>query len=117
MIARGRTWERRFAVFNSRIGWNSLSAMCRSLATMLYSGVGIEKAIQLAATKGTDLRARQALQGVAEAVHRGDEIVDGMRRQGRAFPVLMIDMVEIGERTGALPEILESLANHYENNL
>lgn len=107
----------RFAVFDSRIGWKSLSIMCRQLSTMLHSGVAIQKAFELTATKGTDPRARKALQEIARSIANGDEIAESMRKQGRAFPRLMIDMVEVGEKTGSLPEVLRSLSDHYENNL
>src|SRR5262245_4493286 len=84
---------------------------------MLHSGVAIQKAFELASTKGTDARARRALAGVATAIRNGEEVADAMRDQGRAFPRLMIDMVSVAEKTGSLPEILQSLADHYENNL
>src|SRR5262249_9872245 len=37
------------------------------------------------------------------------------REQGRYFPELMIDMVSVGEESGSLPEVLDGLADHYEN--
>jgi type IV pilus assembly protein PilC len=51
------------------------------------------------------------------SVRDGNEMAEAMRAQGRAFPTLMIEMVEVAERTGALPEILRGLADHYDNNL
>jgi len=104
-------------VFETTLGWRSLSEICRTLGTMLQSGVRIQKAIELSANKGRTLRSRQAMQALAVSVGQGDELAESMERQGRTFPRLMIDMVDVGENTGALPEILHSLADHYENNL
>ncbi|MEX2287621.1 MAG: type II secretion system F family protein [Planctomycetaceae bacterium] len=86
------------------------------MSTMLHSGVGIQKAVELASTKTYDARTRHALEAVSKEVANGTEVTEAMRRQN-VFPSLMLDMVEVGEKTGALPEVLESLANHYENNL
>src|SRR5262245_190314 len=86
-------------VFDTRIGWKPLSQVCRSLATMLHSGVAIQKAVELASKRSSDSRSRQAFLAVSTAVAKGDEVAEAMREQGRAFPPLMMDMVEIGEKT------------------
>ncbi len=86
------------------------------MSTMLHSGVGIQKAVELASTKTSDPRTRRTFEAVSKEVANGTEVAEAMRRQN-SFPSLMLDMVEVGEKSGALPEVLESLANHYENNL
>ena len=40
-----------------------------------------------------------------------------MRDQGQAFPEAMVDLVGVGEQTGSLPDILKSLAGHFENQI
>ena len=102
-------------MFGRQIRLNSLALLCRSLGTLLGSGVGIKKALKTAAQKTSDPRCQEAMRGVFETVAEGDEMATGMRAQGDAFPPLMIDMVHVAEQTGALPEILKSLARHYEN--
>lgn len=82
---------------------------------MLQSGVAARKAFQVVAKRTHDRRARTALDNVDEAVQEGRDVASSMADQGNAFPPLMIDMVAVGEKTGALPEILKSLALHYEN--
>lgn len=54
---------------------------------------------------------------VHDGIIRRGEIAECMRVQGKRFPNLMIDLVEVGERTGALPEALDGLGRHYENNV
>ncbi len=82
---------------------------------MLESGVAARKAFNVVAKRTHDRRARIALDNIDEAVQEGHEVAASMAEQGNAFPPLMIDMVAVGEKTGALPEILKSLALHYEN--
>ena len=102
-------------MFNPQIRTKSLAIVCRSLSTMLSSAIPIKKAFGLARDKTSDSRCRQALAGVTTAIRKGDDVSTGMREQGQAFPDLMIEMVTVAEETGALPEILEGLADHYDN--
>jgi type IV pilus assembly protein PilC len=89
--------------------------MCRSLGTMLHSGVALLKSLDMLARKTGNAACRGRLAAVREAVSSGSDLAEAMRAQGRYFPELLIDMVLVGEQTGALPEVLEGLANHYEN--
>lgn len=84
---------------------------------MLESGVAVGKAFELAARKSGDSRCRNALLEISTDLRRGSEVSEAMRAQGHAFPETMIDLVSVGEQTGALPEILRSLAGHFENNI
>ena len=104
-------------LFGPYIPMKSLAAACRGLSTMLHSGIDIQKVFDLAAEKMGNARCRAALLGVADRIRRGDDVATAMRAQQHAFPPLMIDMVSVAEQSGAMPEILEGLADHYENNL
>lgn len=102
---------------SQRIPQKSLAVICRSLATMLHSGIDVQKAIAMTADKLSDPRAREAMRNVQDAIIRRGEVAEAMRDQGGRFPNLMMDLVEVGERTGSLPEVLASLARHYETNV
>lgn len=105
-------------VFSSpTIGLKPLSVVCRSLGTMIESGVSVLKACELATDKISDRRAQDALANVSRELRLGSDVESAMRAQGDRFPELMIDMIAVAEQTGALPEVLLSLAEHYENNL
>ncbi len=104
-------------MFGSRISLKSLAIMCRSLSTMLHSGVEIRKAFKLAANKTGDLHCRRALAEITNQIQQGDDVSAAMRSQGGFFPDLLIDMVSVAEGTGMLPEVLNQLADHYDDNL
>jgi type IV pilus assembly protein PilC len=104
-------------VFNPHIRTKSLVIICRSLATMLDSGIPIGKAFDLAARKSADAHARKILLEISADLRRGMDVTDAMRAQGHAFPESMIDLVGVGEQTGALPDILKSLAGHFDNTI
>ena len=102
-------------VLGSQIRKQALAVVCRNLATMLYSGVPVARALQVAGRKGGDSLCREVFTDIAEQVRAGEELSDGMARHGRRFPELVIDMVRLSEHSGALPEVLEHLAEHFDN--
>ena len=95
----------------------ALAHACRSLSTLLESGVEVRQAFKLASGKTGDARCRDAFAEINVQISAGHEISAAMQGQGRTFPELIIDMIEMSEGTGSLPEVLTHLANHYENNL
>lgn len=102
---------------SAALSLKTLALACRSLSTLLESGVEVRQAFKLAATKVSDSRCRDAFAEITVQISAGNEISAAMRQQGRTFPELMIDMIEMSEGTGSLPEVLTHLAEHYENNL
>jgi type IV pilus assembly protein PilC len=102
-------------VFGSRAPLKTLAVLCKSLATMLHSGVALVKALEIASRKTGDPGCRKRLVAVREEVQQGTDIAQALRDQGKYFPELMIDMVSVGEESGSLPEVLDGLADHYEN--
>jgi type IV pilus assembly protein PilC len=104
-------------VFNPHIRTKSLVIVCRSLATMLDSGIPVGKAFELAGRKSADPRCSKIMLEIAADLRRGLDVTEAMRAQGHAFPEAMIDLVGMGEQTGALPDILKSLSAHFDNNI
>lgn len=102
---------------STALSLKTLAHACRSLSTLLESGVEVRQAFKLAAKKVSDVRCRDAFAEITLQITAGHEISAAMRAQGRTFPELMIDMIEMSEGTGTLPEVLAHLADHYENNL
>ena len=100
-----------------QIPQKTLAIICRSLGTMLHSGVDPHNALRMTTDKVSDGRARDAMRNVQKAVAARGEIAEAMREQGRRFPPLMMDLVSVGEQTGSLPEVLRSLSKHYETNV
>lgn len=102
-------------LFGARMRLKTLANFCRALSTLLHSGVGILKAFDLAADKTSDAQAREILRDVGTELRKGNDISSAMKLHGQYFPELMMQMVHVAEQTGALPEVLAGLADHYEN--
>ncbi|QDT37836.1 type II secretion system F family protein [Stratiformator vulcanicus] len=100
-----------------RIPQKALSQYCRSLGTLLHSGVDIRKAFVIAGDKAKDPRVRRRSAEIAVLLRRGEDVTEAMGHCDPAFPPLMIDMVNVAEKTGTLPEVLHSLSEHFDNNV
>jgi type IV pilus assembly protein PilC len=88
----------------------------RVLSTLLLGGIPLVAALETAATSaGTRLLAR-ALEGVRRSVREGNTLSKSLSETG-IFPGLSIDMIEVGESTGALPAMLGSVAEFYEDDV
>lgn len=104
-------------MFGSRIPLKTMSVLCRSLSTMLHSGVAIFKTLEISARKTGNARCREVLAAVTRDVEQGSDLSSALRNHGRFFPDLFIDMVDVAEQSGSLPEVLAGLGDHYDNVL
>ena len=105
----------RSQVFGSQLPWGILATFCRSLGTLLHSGVNILKAVQVAGGQSRHGVLQQVSKSIVDDLRKGQDIAASMRAHPGRFPELMIDLVSVAEETGSLPEVLASLADHYEN--
>jgi type IV pilus assembly protein PilC len=88
----------------------------RILGTLLQGGLPLVPAME---TAGESMSSRQMLNGVtaaAERVREGQSLAHSLESQ-KLFPDLAVEMLEVGESTGALPAMLNSVAEFYEEDV
>jgi len=88
----------------------------RILATLLQGGLPLVPAME---TAGDSMSSRQMVNGVtaaAELVKEGQSLAHSLEEQ-KMFPDLAVEMLEVGESTGALPAMLGSVAEFYEEDV
>ncbi|MGA2202730.1 MAG: type II secretion system F family protein [Terriglobales bacterium] len=88
----------------------------RILATLLQGGLPLVPAME---TAGESMSSRQMLNGItaaAERVREGQSLAHSLETQ-KLFPDLAVEMLEVGESTGALPAMLGSVAEFYEEDV
>ena len=88
----------------------------RVLATLLQGGLPLVPAME---TAGASMSSRQMLNGInaaAERVREGQGLAKSLEAQ-KLFPDLAVEMLEVGESTGALPAMLGSVAEFYEEDV
>lgn len=92
----------------------SLSVFFRSLAVLFSSGVGVERALLLLGDGTDDPQMAEVSRGIARAVRHGSPISAGMAGFPRAFDDMQVGLVEVGEGSGTLDNILERLGTYEE---
>ncbi len=104
-------------LFGARIGQRELASLCRRLATSLEAGIDIRRVFEREAAQSHAPARRSHLGEISAAVRRGDSLSDALAESGEYFPRLFREMVEVGEQTGKLAEVLAHLAEHYDHQV
>jgi type IV pilus assembly protein PilC len=92
------------------------SQAARTLATLLGGGIPLVNAIDVSARAIQNQYVAAELQTASQQVREGRSLAAAMNDSG-AFPDVAIKMVEVGEQTGALQEMLNSLADFYDEEI
>jgi type IV pilus assembly protein PilC len=106
----------RAPLFGDLIRKTSISRFSRTLGTLVTSGVPILQALNITReTAGNTVIAR-AISQVHDSVKEGESIVQPLEAS-RAFPPMVISMIDVGEETGQLPEMLLKIAEVYDDEV
>jgi type IV pilus assembly protein PilC len=106
----------RMPAFGSLVRRTAIARMTRTLGTLLSSGVPVLQALDIVRdTSGNAVIAR-AIQSVHDAVKEGESMTDPLA-QSKVFPPMVISMVEVGEETGALADMLTRVADTYDDEV
>ncbi len=103
-------------LFGPIISRSAISKFSRTLGTLMGSGVPVLNALIIVRdTAGNDVVAN-AVQQVHDAVKEGEGMAPPLNST-KVFPDMVISMIEVGEETGKLPEMLEKIANTYDEEV
>ncbi|MDO8836238.1 MAG: type II secretion system F family protein, partial [Vicinamibacterales bacterium] len=94
----------------------STSQAARTLATLLGGGLPLVSAIDIASRSASNQFLARELRAVGTRVREGESFAAALTARG-VFPDVAIKMVEVGEATGALQEMLGSLADFYDEEI
>ncbi|MEN3336873.1 MAG: type pilus assembly protein PilC [Acidobacteriota bacterium] len=109
-------WTLKIPMLGSIAQKFATSQAARTLATLLGGGIPLVNAIDVASRSIGNQYMAHELQGAAQQVREGRALSTAMNDSG-AFPDVAIKMVEVGESTGALQEMLNSLSDFYDEEI
>lgn len=95
---------------------SAVSRFARTLGTLVTSGVPILQALNITRDTAGNVVISEAISKVHEAVKEGESIVTPLSSSG-VFPNMVISMVDVGEETGQLPEMLLKVADVYDDEV
>ncbi len=117
---KGRYWidwvKYRAPLLGPIISKSSIARFSRTLGTLMSSGVPLLQALQIVRdTSGNEVVA-SGIQKVHDAVKEGEGVAPPLAAT-KIFPDMVISMIEVGEETGKLPDMLEKIAETYDEEV
>ncbi len=106
----------RFPLFGDIIRKTAVSRFARTLGTLVTSGVPILQALNITRETAGNMVIARAIGQVHESVKEGESIVQPLEASA-AFPPMVVSMIDVGEETGQLPEMLLKIADVYDDEV
>jgi type IV pilus assembly protein PilC len=94
----------------------AIARFTRTLGTLISSGVPILQALNIVKETAGNVIISEAVTSVHESVKEGETITAPLEASG-IFPPMVISMVDVGEQTGALPEMLLKISDNYDEEV
>jgi type IV pilus assembly protein PilC len=94
----------------------AVARFCRTLSTLIASGVPILEGLDITARTAGNATVEDAVQSTRQRIERGETIARPLRQTG-VFPSMVVQMIAVGEATGALDTMLSKIADFYEEEV
>ncbi len=94
----------------------SIARFTRTLGTMISSGVAILSGLDITARTAGNKIIEEAIQATKTSIREGETIAQPLKEAG-VFPPMVVQMISVGEETGALDKMLEKIANFYDEEV
>jgi len=94
----------------------AVARFCRTLSTLLASGVSILEALEITARTAGNAVVEEAILVTRKSIERGETIAAPLKNTA-VFPPMVVQMIGVGEATGALDTMLSKIADFYEEEV
>jgi type IV pilus assembly protein PilC len=94
----------------------AIARFCRTLSTLTASGVPILDGLEITAKTSGNTIIEDAIMAVRKAVEEGKTLAEPLG-QTKVFPGMVVQMIGVGEQTGALDQMLSKIADFYEDEV
>lgn len=100
--------------FQKKVKIKDISVFCKQLYTMLNAGMPLSNALDVLGDQTENKVLRLTIKDVYSQVQTGTILSKAMKKHKKVFPNLLLTMVEAGEMTGNLDNVLAKMSEHYE---
>ena len=115
----GYTWDRmmlRMPIFGGLFQKVALSRFAKTFATLLRSGVPILGALEIVASTAGNRVVEDAVTRARESIRQGENLAKPLG-ESPVFPPMVVRMIQIGEKSGALEQLLEKISEFYDQQV
>jgi len=109
-------WKLRVPVFGGLFRKIAVARFTRNFGTMIHSGVPLLQALDIVGETSGNLVVERAAKAVQESVRKGESLA-GPLSEHPIFPPMVVQMMAVGEDTGALDTMLEKVADFYDDEV
>lgn len=95
----------------------NLARFCRTLSSLLKTDIAIVKSFEITANVLSNQLYKQALKQAKEKVKKGEGVKASLSPYKKLIPPVVLQMINVGEETGSLANILEEAAQFYEDDI
>ncbi|NBS54489.1 type II secretion system F family protein [bacterium] len=110
------SYKLRLPLFGDLLTKTSVARFSRTLGTLVSSGVPILQALQITRDTAGNERVSSSVEKIHDNVKEGESMVAPMEASG-IFPPMVVSMVQVGEETGQLPDMLTKVADVFEEEV
>ena len=110
------SFKLRMPLFGNLNRKTAISRFARTLGTLVTSGVPILQALNITRATAGNASIARAISQVHDSVKEGESIVQPLEAS-RVFPPMVVSMVDVGEETGKLPDMLLKIADVYDDEV
>jgi type IV pilus assembly protein PilC len=109
-------WILKVPIAGETVRMLTTTQFTRSLATLLAGGITLPESVEIASESITNRGLREASSGILTGIREGRPFTDSLAASGWVAE-LALDMIGVGERSGALREMLDEVANFYDSEV
>ena len=95
----------------------NLAQITRNLSVLLHSGMPINESLKAVVTSLQNEIYRRALKNLVKQIETGESLASILKTHQDLFPTMVVKMINVGEKSGQLEDILMYLANFYEEEV
>ena len=104
-------------IFGSLIRKVNSARLARTLSSLIESGVPIVKSLKVVAGTLSNIHFREALFNAAKEIQKGEKMSKSFGKYENLYTPMVVQMIDVGEETGSLSDILKNLADFYEEEI
>ena len=97
----------------SRINLKDISVFSRQLASMLSAGFNISEALSIFSEETYSKSLKKNMKSIKEDLEKGNSFYDSISKYKNIYPSFYIEMINVGEQSGTLDDILENMSKYY----
>ncbi|HPF71411.1 MAG TPA: type II secretion system F family protein, partial [Candidatus Krumholzibacteria bacterium] len=106
----------RIPILGQVVRKSGVARFTRTLGTLIGSGVPILQGLEITSRTAGNKVIQQAIEATSKSISQGDTISGPLKESG-VFPPMVVQMIGIGEQTGALDEMLAKIADFYDDEV